>query len=70
MSDQTSLAAIDKAAPRIIAFSVAKLISETSPLRGKEAANSMRLHLSKMSNQADEDGLTESAVMNLLTEQN
>lgn len=66
MSDQTSLTASDEAAPRTIGFYVAKLISETCPLRGEKAANSMRLHLSKMGNQAAEDGLSESAVMDLL----
>ena len=68
MSDQTPPTTDDGALSRTIGFSVAKLISETSPLRGKEAAVSMQLHLSKMSNQAGEEGLTEEAVMNMIEE--
>ncbi len=49
-------------------LNVAKLISEDFPLRGKEAADSMQRHLSKMSNQAGEEGLTEEVLMNLLKE--
>lgn len=59
-NDQTSLQSLP--------FNVAKLISEDFPLRGKEAADSMRLHLSRMSNQAGEEGLTEEAVMDMLNE--
>ncbi len=67
MNDESLPTANYSALPRTIGFSAAKLISETCPLRGEEAADSMRLHLSKMSNQAAKDGLTESAVMNLLS---
>lgn len=52
-----------------IPFHVAKLISETYPLRGKAAGDSMRAHLSKMSNQAAQDGLTEGDVMQMLNEE-
>ena len=69
MSEQTPPTTDDDGAiSRTIRFSVAKLISENSPLRGKEAADSMQLHLSKMSNQGGEEGLTEEAVMNMLEE--
>ncbi len=69
MSEQTPPTTDDDGAlSRTIRFSVAKLISENSPLRGKAAADSMQLHLSKMSNQAGEEGLTEEAVMNMLEE--
>jgi prevent-host-death family protein len=51
-----------------IPFHVAALISETYPLRGKEAAESMRLHLSKMSNEAQKSGLTEENIMQILNE--
>ena len=69
MSEQTPPTTDDDGAiSRTIRFSVAKLISENSPLRGKEAADSIQLHLSKMSNQAGEEGLTQEAVMNMLEE--
>lgn len=58
-----------QAAKQTIPFHVAALISENHPLRGKEAADSMRLHLSKMSNQAEKDGLSEEDVMLMLNEE-
>lgn len=49
-----------------IPFHVAKLISESHPLRGKEAGDAMRQHLASMSDQAAQEGLTEEDVMRLL----
>lgn len=58
-----------KATTQTIPFHVATLISENYPLRGKEAADSMRLHLSTMSNQAAKEGLGEDDVMRMLNEE-
>ncbi|MDX8398889.1 MAG: type II toxin-antitoxin system prevent-host-death family antitoxin [Gallionellaceae bacterium] len=58
-----------KASTQTIPFHVAMLISENYPLCGKEAADSMRLHLSTMSNQAAKDGLDEDDVMRMLNEE-
>ena len=69
MSNHTPPTTNDIALQRSIGFSAARLISETSPLRGKEAADSMRLHFSKLSNQAGKDGLTEGDVMQMLRDQ-
>lgn len=55
-----------QASIQTIPFHVATLISENYPLRGKDAGNSMRLHLSKMSNIAAEEGLTQDDVTRLL----
>jgi prevent-host-death family protein len=52
-----------------IPFHVAALISENYPLRGQEAGDSMRLHLSKMSNKAAQEGLGEDHVMRLLNDE-
>jgi prevent-host-death family protein len=49
-----------------IPYNIAMLISERYPLRGQAAADSMRSHLDTMSNQAAEDGLTETDVMRML----
>ena len=57
-----------QATTQTIPFHVAELISQSYPLRGKEAGDAMRLHLSKMSNKAAEEGLTEDSVMRLLNE--
>lgn len=57
-----------QATTQTIPFHVAELISENYPLRGKDAGDSMRLHLSKMSNKAAEEGLTEDTVMRMLNE--
>jgi hypothetical protein len=57
-----------QATTQTIPFHVAALISESYPLRGKDAGDSMRLHLAKMSNAAAEEGLTEDAVMRVLNE--
>lgn len=57
-----------QASTQSIPFHVAKLINETYPLRGKEAGDSMRAHLAKMSNQAGKDGLTEDDVMQMLND--
>ncbi len=57
-----------QASTQTIPLHVAKLISESYPLRGREAADSMQLHLTKMSNQAANDGLTEDDVMHMLNE--
>ncbi len=57
-----------QATTQTIPFHVAALISENYPLRGKDAGDSMRLHLSKMGNSAAQEGLTEDAVMRMLNE--
>ena len=57
-----------QATTQTIPLHVAALISENYPQRGKDAGDSMRLHLSKMSNKAAEEGLTEDTVMPLLNE--
>ncbi len=58
-----------QASSQTIPFHVAKLISESYPLRGKEAGDSMRQHLASMSNQAAEEGLTDDDVMRLLNDE-
>ena len=55
-----------RASTQTIPFHVAALIGESYPLRGKEAGDSMRLHLSKMNNQAEKDGLSEADVIRML----
>jgi len=58
-----------QATMQTIPFHVAALISENYPLRGKDAADSMRLHLSTMSDTAAQEGLTEDTVMRMLNEE-
>ena len=58
-----------KASTQTIPFHVATLISESYPLRGKEAGDSMREHLAKMSNQAARDGLSEEDITRMLNEE-
>lgn len=58
-----------QASMQTIPLHVAELISESYPLRGKQAADSMRQHLAKMSNQAAQDGLTEADVMQMLNDE-
>ena len=55
-----------QATTQTIPFHVAVLISESYPLRDKNAGDSMRLHLSNMSNTAAEEGLTETTAMRIL----
>ncbi len=57
-----------QAVTQTLPFHVAALISENYPLRGKEAGDSMRQHLAKMSNKAADEGLTEADVTRLLNE--
>jgi prevent-host-death family protein len=57
-----------QAVTQTLPFHVATLISESYPLRGKEAGDSMRQHLAKMSNKAADEGLTEADVTRLLNE--
>ena len=57
-----------QAATQTIPLHVAALISESYPLRGKEAGDSMRQHLSTLSGQAAKEGLSEADVMRLLNE--
>ncbi len=57
-----------QARTQTIPFQVATLISQNYPLRGKEAGDSMRQHLAKMSNQAAEEGLTEADITRKLNE--
>lgn len=45
---------------------VAKLISESYPLRGSEAGEAMRQHLARMNSQAAQEGLSEDDVMRLM----
>jgi len=58
-----------QASTQTIPFHVATLISESYPLRGKEASDSMREHLAKMSNQAARDGLSEEDITRMLNEE-
>jgi hypothetical protein len=58
----------EKVSTQTIPFHVATLISESYPLRGKEAGDSMREHLAKMSNQAAKDGLSEEEITLMLIE--
>lgn len=53
---------------RTIPFQVAILASRKYPLRGKEAGDSMRQYLAKISNKAAEEGLTEADVRRMLHE--
>jgi prevent-host-death family protein len=57
-----------QATTQTIPFHVAALISESYPQHGKDAGDSMRLHLSKMGNKAAEEGMTEDTVMRMLNE--
>jgi hypothetical protein len=53
-----------------MSFQFGTLIAELSPLRGQEAGNAMRAHLSQLSNVAGEEcGLCEAEVMQLLNEE-
>jgi prevent-host-death family protein len=54
---------------KTIPFEVAKFISEGFPLRGQEAAASLKQRLATLSNRAAEDGLTEADVIRMLNEQ-
>jgi hypothetical protein len=58
-----------QASTQTIPFHVATLISESHPLHGKVAGDSMRDHLAKMSNQAAKDGLSEEDITRLLKEE-
>jgi hypothetical protein len=58
----------EKVSTQTIPFHIAILISESYPLRGKEAGDSMRDHLAKMSNQAAKDGLSEEEITLMLIE--
>lgn len=57
-----------QASMQTIPYQVAMLISQNYPLRGKEAGDSMRQLLAKMSNKAAEEGLTEADVTRMLNE--
>ena len=57
-----------QATTQTIPFHVAALLAENYPLRGKDAGDSMRLHLSKMGNKAAKEGLTEDSVLHMLNE--
>jgi hypothetical protein len=58
----------EKVSTQTIPFHIAILISESYPLRGKEAGDFMREHLAKMSNQAARDGLSEEEITLMLIE--
>lgn len=51
-----------------IPFEAFKLISEKFPLRGEEAVKVWRSAFASMSNRAEEEGLTEDDVMQMLNE--
>ena len=57
-----------QASMQTIASHVAALVSESYPLRGKAAGDSMRQHLASMSNLAAEEGLTPADVTRMLRE--
>jgi prevent-host-death family protein len=57
-----------QAVTQTLPLHVAALISENYPLRGKEAGDSMRQHLAKMSNKAADEGLTEDDLTRMLNE--
>lgn len=57
-----------KAVTQTIPLHVAELISENYALRGKEASDAMTKHLSKMSTQAEKDGLSEADVARMLND--
>lgn len=52
-----------------IPFEVAKVISQGFPLRGQEAAESLKSHFAGMSNRATEEGLTEEDVARMLNDE-
>ena len=58
-----------QASTQSIPLHVAKLIAQNQALRGKEAADAMRQHLSTMGNTAAEEGLTPADVMRMLHEE-
>ena len=58
-----------QARSQTIPFHVAILISESYPLRSKEAGDSMREHLAKMSNDAASDRLSEEDITRMLNEE-
>ena len=49
-----------------IPWHVAALIGEAYPLRSAEAGQAMRAHLARVSDQAEQDGLTEADVTRML----
>ena len=51
-----------------IPLDFAELISDNFLLRGKFASIAMRQHLSKMSTQAEQDGLSEAEIANMLND--
>ena len=57
-----------KAVTQTIPLHVAELISENYALRGKDASTAMGLHLSKMSTLAEQDGLNEADIAQILNE--
>lgn len=57
-----------QASMQTIPYQVAMLIRKNYPLQGKEAGESMRQHLAKMSNKAAEEGLTEADLTRMLNE--
>jgi hypothetical protein len=59
----------EKVSTQTIPFHVAILISESYPLRGKEAGDSMREHLAKMSNDAASDRLSQEDITRTLNEE-
>ena len=54
---------------KTIPFEVAKIISESFPLRGQQAAASMNAQLAGMSNRAAEEGITEGDVTRMLNDE-
>ena len=56
-----------KASMETIPWHVAALIGEAYPLRSAEAGQAMRAHLARVSDQAEQDGLTEADVTRMLS---
>lgn len=54
------------ASTQTVPLHVATLISNDNPLRGKEAGQSMREHLSKLNNLAGQEGLSEADVLRMI----
>ena len=57
-----------QAATQTLPLHVAQLISQTYPLRGKEAGDAMRQHLASLDNTLAQEGLTQDDVTRMLHE--
>ena len=54
---------------KTIPLEVAKVIGANFPLRGKEAATSLKAHFATMSNRAADEGLTEENLSQMLNDE-